>query len=338
MINAQQQPCDAARPRGSLKPASPSAARALRALKEKHLRDAETSIAAMPETSTTDRAWKLLLSGRATVGRQDFAAAEPLLLEAAALASPIGIADDKLSHRLGALALHHLGRIYRRRDLPEDAYGVHLAAYRLRERHGSFDELWESAIELALDADLAARTPRTHASPTTAATRGDGTRPCSGRKVASPLVGGENWHQIAIDAAERAIEEPERKKAIAWAVVAASHSENGRHEEAVYAARTARNSWRKHDIGALGAARADMKLGYALLKQGEALCESNSRVRRSARAEARGSLALDEAVEWLSTAYEALLAFGPEAAPDAQYCLDQIDFARRLRASLEERQ
>ena len=328
------------RPVGLVKPANDHAARALRALDEKRLRDAEAYIAAVtgskagptygkgtdPESKEDpcapsptgggrynaqgkedlcstgiDRAWKLLLSGLVALDRADLATAEPLLLQASCLAfiEATGTEGrlDPDSLRVTALALHHVGWIYRRQDRPDAAYRTHLSAYHLRERHGSLEELWETAVELGLDADVARR-----------------------------FDDARRWHRAAVEAGERATEEPQGKQAIAFTNLATSCVESGRYEEAVTAARSGRACWRQHDVGDVSAARADLKLGNALLRQGEAL---------HGRGDPLAQPVLDEALEWLSTAHEALLAYGSTAAGDAQSCLDLKDFGERLRASLE---
>ena len=280
-----------------------------------------------------DQAWKLLLSGLVALDRRDLATAEAFLLQASSLAfieatagqraagfslrgdsifgdsdlipgSPPGLklaaqrrAFERDSLRVSALALHHVGWIYRRQDRPDAAYRTHLSAHALREQHGSFEELWETAVELALDADIARR----H----------DDAR---------------HWHRAAIEAAKHATEEPERKGAIAWTNLATSCIESGRYEEAVNAARNGRDCWREHDLGHVSAARADLKLGSALLKQGEALHD---------RGDPLAQPLLDEAIEWLTTAHENLSAFGPGGADDARSCLELKDFAQCLRTSLE---
>ena len=104
-----------------------------------------------------------------------------------------------------------------------------------------------------------------------------------------------------------------------------SHAESGAYDEAVSAARMACDWWRQHDIGATTAAQADLKLGRVLLKQGETL---------HGHGDPNAEAILDEAVKWLAAAHGALQAFGPDYAADAQLCLEQQDFARRLLVSL----
>ncbi|MGB2988008.1 MAG: hypothetical protein WBE26_19235 [Phycisphaerae bacterium] len=287
------------RPTGLLQPENKRALSALIALGEKRIADAEKHAAAIPDSPMIDRAWKLLLRGLLLVGRLDLNEAELCLLQACSLAFIHGrqgeneVDSDAL--RLCARALHHIGWIYRRQDRPDDAYRTHMTAHRLREQYGSFEELWETAIELGLDADVARR-------------HEDARR----------------WQRAAIAAAERASIEPARKRAIAWTDLATSFAESGEHDEAVAAAGTARDWWREHDIGAAEAALADLTLATALLKQGEALHERNDERTRPV---------LTEAVKWLTTARNALLAFGQAHTADAEQAREQKDFAERLLAS-----
>jgi len=289
------------RPTGLVQPTHERAFRALAALEKDRVADAEKHIENIPDLPTIDRVWKYYLRGRVAIRQMEFDTAGPLLLQASSLAFIDGLgkegALDPGAMRLAACAVHHVGWIYRRQDRADEAYRAHLAAYHLRELHGSSDEMWETAIELGLDADLAQR-----------------------------YDDARRWYHIAIDAAEKASEEPEQKQAIGWGNMSESFTNGGQHAEAVGAARTAREWWRKHDIGAVAAARADLKLGSALLRQGEALHENN---------DGRAKPVLEEAIGWLTTAGEALSAFGPDHAADIQSCLELKDFAERLRDSLE---
>jgi tetratricopeptide (TPR) repeat protein len=275
--------------------------RALTALEDGRVDDAEKHVAALPDSPMIDRAWKMLLRGMVLTEREIFREAEASLQQACSLAlicarrSEEALDPDPL--RLSARALHHVGRIYRRRDRADDAYGAHLAAYRVREEHGSLDELWETAIELGLDARIARRYDEAF-----------------------------RWHRQAVEAAESTSHDPFRKQAVAWTDLCTSCIEDGRCDEAVAAARTARECWRKHDISAVTVAQADLRLGAALLKHGESLHERN---------DPQTATVLNEAVAWLTSARDALLAFGPDRTADAHSAAQQIDLAERLLASLK---
>jgi len=198
--------------------------------------------------------------------------------------------------RLAARACEHLGWLYRHQDRPDDASRIHRAAHDLRAKHGSHEEVWETAVSLGRDADLARR-----------------------------WVEAQGWYRQAIESAAQAVEQPDHKQAVAWTRLSGSLTESGDHEEAVAAAKTARDWWRQYDIAAASAAAADLRVGYALLKQGECLFE---------QAPESALPVLNEAIERLAAAKEALLAFGGQRAADAQWCSQQADFAERLRASL----
>ena len=288
------------RPTGVVQPEEESTVRAMRALERGRLREAEKCIDLIPDSEPVDRSWKLFLQGLLAVERGDFASAEPLLLQVASQASHEGEASqtpvDLTMLRLSARALEKAGWIYRRQDRPDDAYRTHRLAYDIRAKHGSFEELWEIATSLGLDADLARR-----------------------------YEDGQAWHRVAIEAGGHAAQQPQRSQAVAWTNLAASLTNTGLHDAAVDAARTARSWWHKHDIAAVSAARADMNLGGTLLKQGEALHGSDPQ---------RAGAILDEAIEWIRSSREALLAFGPDNAVDATCCDQQADFARRLREAL----
>ncbi len=311
------------RPTGVVQPTHERAVRALTALAQKRIDDAEKHIAALPDSPMTERAWKLFLRGLVSVEKPDLGAAEPLLLQAFSLAFADGHggetskrrnvetskhqnvemskgrdveAVDGDALRLAALVFQHLGWVYRRQDRLDDAYRTHVVAYHLREHHGSFDELWETAGELGLDADVARQYEKAH-----------------------------HWHRVAIEAAQNVSQDRQRKQAIACTNLSTSLTNSGKHDEAVEAARRARVCWREHDAGAVTVPRSNLKLGSTLLAQGEALHDLGDRLAKSV---------LDEAVELLATAGEELLAFGPANAADARLCLEQKDFARRLLDSL----
>lgn len=289
------------RPTGQVEPAHERAVKAMRALDDNRLADMATHIAAIPDVPTLSQAWKRYLQGRLAARKLDFQAAASLLSEAFTVASE---AAETLSgkgkedaRRLAALSLLHRGRLCRRQDQPRDAARAHRSAYDLLVDHGSYDELWEVTTELGLDAEL----DRQH-------------------------VQAVRWHRRAIVAGRKASQDPWEKEAIAWVNLSRSSTEGSRHAKAVVAARRACECWRRHDAGALRAAQADLNLGAALVSHGQWLHD---------RADEPARPILDEAVACLIRAREALLAFGAVASADAESCADRLDFAERLRASLE---
>ncbi len=297
----QQVVCDDSRPVGDLVPAHESARRALVAIDDRRFDAADRHIADIDGEQDADRIWKSIVQARLELQRGRLGEAEVLLLRAACSAFVMAGAGEKgpqhvEAMRLAALAMYRLGCVERRQDRPDEAYRTHLASHAICGQHGSLDELWAGCIELGLDSIVARR----H----------DDTR---------------KWFETAIRHAEQTPDEPLRKQAIAWAHLAASRTDCEQHTEAVAAARTARDLWQRHDVGAVTVAQADGKLGTALLRHGESLQDSHDQNARSV---------LEEAASCLDTAHGALLAFGTDHAAEAQTCQDRKDFAERLLASL----
>lgn len=287
------------RPLGVVQPAHERAVYALAALAEGRLADAEKHIAAVPDSPLSEQAWKALLCGLLAAERIGLAEASSLLLQAAALAFINGMGEggpaSSGSLRVAARALHHAGKVQRRQDRPDDARQTHLAAYHLRDEHGSWEEVWETAVELGLDCDVARRHDRA-----------------------------QRWHDIAVETAEKTREQPLRKQSIAWTNLSMSFTNSGKHEASVVAAGTARDLWRRHDLGSVEATRSDLRLGTALLRHGEFLHGQDDK---------RAKPVLEEAVGWLTAAADELPAFGAAQAADVRSCLDQKNFAQRLLAS-----
>jgi len=309
-MTEQQQPgtCmafrDCTRPKGVVSPDAESARRALRALAEKRLSHAEENIEAIAPVGDAEDVWKAILQGMLQAARLNFPLAERFLrgalldLEEYTSNGP-SVRDPRLG-RVAAFAHYQLGIAHRRQDRPKAAYDDHLTAYRRRDEFGSFEELWQSALALGIDLDLA----------------GD-------------HADGQNWFRTAIDAATRSEDTPAAKQAVAWTHLAASLLQHERWQDAVEAAANARSWWHAYDITAPTAARADMQLGHAVLRHGAALLETGAPT-------AGDSLA--EALRILREAKESFEAFGAAFVADRDYCDEQIDFAERLIASLENAQ
>lgn len=288
------------RPTGHVRPTNERAVLALKAIHESRWSDAQKHIAAVPESPLAEYAWKMYLAGLLAGERDEFPKSETALLAAASAAFVVGFADEKSvaadELRLGAAVLEKLGYAHRRQERLADAYHAHLAAYRLREEHGSLDERWESAMSLAVDCTVARRDDEA-----------------------------QRWCRMAIDLAVETPDQPLLKQAQAWGRLANALSALGRHEEAVAAAKTARDLWRKHDRSAVTAARADLDLAGTLMKHAEFVYESDC---------ARAKVLLTETLALLVTAADELPPYGVEAAADVRLCTEQADFARRLLASL----
>lgn len=304
---ASNESLESARPVGFIQPTSERAVRAVAALRGGRLADAEKHIAAIEELSAVNRAWKHFLQGRLACARGEFDAAEKPLRQAAAIALEsglsrqpdcagmdveCGVVADVDAVRLGAAAFESIGFALRRQDRPAESYRDHWIALRLREEHGSTDEQWESAVSLGLAADLA-----------------------------RDVVRAEKWYRAALGFGDRATQASAEKQAIAWMHLGGLLTHAGRHEEAVAAARAARDLWRTHDVGSLDAARSDVGLAHALIRLGESLGATDA---------ARACAFVEEGLSLLAVADESLAAFGQPAACDSARCGELVDFARRL--------
>ncbi|MCH8147216.1 MAG: hypothetical protein IH987_04375, partial [Planctomycetes bacterium] len=229
------------RPSGIIQPDSEPTRRALRALNERRLEHAEENLSSVAESPPAQRIWNTILRGMLAAARPDAAAAEACFREASGAGPAAAMMADQEpgndTMRVAAFALHQLGLLFRRRDEPQLALRAHSPAYHIRNEHGSFEELSESALALGIDHDLAGE-----------------------------YEAGQDWHRIAIEASAKTTENVAENQATAWSHLTASLMLSERYEDAVEAARTAREWWHKHDITAVTATRADMKLGHALLR------------------------------------------------------------------------
>lgn len=330
---------------GHLQPTDARAARALKALAERRIKDAQSNVDAIADVPPINLAWKHYLQGAVCLRRAQRTAALDAFTDATytALKAATGAAipqdipmnegalatapgnqvDDSRKPpanscapedhgtciresaesafstdalRLAAMGFERIGQVRRRQDRPQAATRAHQAAYALRWDHGSFEETWESALSLGIDAELA----------------GDHNA-------------AQKWYRSAVKIGAKATHHPNQKQAEAWTRLADLLRKMGSHADAVEAARTARDCWRKHDLGSVDAARADLHLGRALMALGESLHGQDPSASRTA---------LCEALVWLTSAGESLQAFGPATTPDVQWCADQIDFTNRLLSAL----
>lgn len=285
---------------GWLQPDHEHAVQAITALNQQRYSDALNHIKEIPETPILQRAWKMYLLGRSHLAQSQLGDAESSLLQAAAMAFIEGMGTDQMSQsrelRLCACALHHAGKVLRRRDRPDDAWQTHMSAYQLREQHGSPDELWETAMELGLDADLARRYEDAHI-----------------------------WFRKAIEFAECTDLDSQQKRAMVWTHLSNSLAQCDKFDETVDAARSAHECWVDHDASDVTVAQADLTLGSALLKFAAYLYEQSDQ---------RVESVLDEAMNCLNVARESLLAFGPDHAADVHWCEQQQQFAEKLHSTL----
>lgn len=318
----------------TVQPPDGLASATLQAIEAGKLDEAERLLAKVAQARSDLQTWPVLLAGLLLLKRGHLGRAEARFLQAAGTAWLDGLSDrlpnagfelresppegvtDRIalddaarsssppvipmtieSARLAAFALEKAGFIRRRQDRPTEAYEAHVAAFRLRQRLGSMEEQWETAISLGLDVDLARR-------------HHDAAR----------------WYRIADDLAGACTSEPSRRRGVSLTHLAAALCENGDVKAAVQAARSAKLRWLEHDPGCAEAVRSDLHLAQALLKRGEFLSDQEP---QSAR------VLLREAIDLLPATRDGLLAFGSACAGDAKVCEDLNDFAGRLLASLQ---
>lgn len=288
------------RPLGRVQPDDPTAARAVRAIAEQRLRDADAHIARLPDWPAEALAWKHLLKARAALLRHDWADGAREALAAAGAGRLIGSEPSSRAGRIIADALNVLGECRRREESLPAAEAAHRAAYELDRQSGSELECAESAAAVG----------------STLLLRGD-------------MDGALEWHELSLDHARaepecadgRSIQRDCRAR-VRVAMLAA-----GRFAQAVQVARDALARARSLDPGAIDSAEALSHLGEALLDHGQQEHESRPTA-------ARGTIA--EAAATLAAAAHELRAFGGSHQETAQACEDRADFARRLLESLGE--
>ncbi len=198
--------------------------------------------------------------------------------------------------RLAAMAWERIGLMHRRREELDLAAAAHDRAYQLREQHGSAVERWESAHSRAVTAALGGKTDES-----------------------------VEWFRVALACAGDVAEGSNRCLGMTHSSLADVWTTASCGAQAVSSSRAALACWLRDDPGSVEAARAELRLGRVLTRHGESLMESSPE-------SAAG--VVDEAIARLTSAKEALLAFGPEAHADALWCADLLDFALRLHAVL----
>lgn len=279
----------------SLRPRDEYALRACKALYEHRLADAATNIKAITADSLSDQAWLHLLTGRLMVAEKNFSQAKPELLQSAGLAfaAAAGAAPPSELHRVAASALNLVGWIYRRQDQPTFATSVHDTALELRITHGTIDEQWETTIELGLDAELA-----------------------------RDLDKAQQWYTKAIETVGKLDTPHDQHLAFNYDHLARVFLAREATQQAVDAARSARTHWRAHDMRLVSAARADLALGNALLIHAEHHLMSAPQTVQTA---------IDESVELLEKARDAIAAFGPRHTDEVSRCQQHLEVAKKLR-------
>lgn len=281
-----------------VQPTHERAIRALKALDEARFLDARKNAEALSDEPISERAWKLLLLGRAHLEVGQLADAETHLEQAAGIAlewscqcaDTGGVIVDAL--RLAGEAFEHLGRALRRGEKMAKALRAHQAAYQLRREHGSSLEQWESADSLATD----------HA-------------------IHRDYAPAQSWCDTAIEHARAAGFECHVKSLHFQANLFLLLDDP---TSAVAAARSAGELWRTHQPGSVGRFLADRHVGVCLLRCAESqMGESEVALKN-----------LDQATNLLTATQRELTAFGTQYNDEAGSCAELLDFARRLKSSI----
>lgn len=200
--------------------------------------------------------------------------------------------------RLRAMAWERLGWLHRRREELGRAIELHQQAFELRAVAGSPLEQWESAQSCAVTSVL--------------------------RERHDEAI---RWFDraMAIGGAVADERQSYRCRAVTSAAYADLLTNTAPGEASVQTARHALTLWQRYDLGSVDAARAQAHLGRALVRHAEHVLET---------APESALAALEQAIENLNAAKEALLAFGPVARADTLRCGDLLDFALRLRTAV----
>lgn len=288
-------------PAGEFVPSCEHLARALRALDRNRLEEAERATVDAPDRSLLARAWRRFLEARIALERVRLNEAARRLHESASYCHLAATVEDSNAiradaMRLTALAWHHLGRVFRRQERIDDARNVHLAAWRLGGQFGSIVEQWHTAIELALDEELAQR-----------------------------WDDAERWCKEATALAHSTEQDRLRLAAEAASRLAAIRLQAGRLEQAVAAAEESLALWRRHDPACAEVAVAQARLAESTLTYGEELVD---------RGDPRASEVVASARRLLDDAADALLAFGGDLGSASPSCKARSEFAGRLLQSL----
>lgn len=239
MSGGDTEPTDASvvRPTGFVQPEHDRARRALVALQDERLADAETNITAIGDDTDANRAWACYLTGRLAARREQVGAA----IEQFQTCCAVTREQFELS-RLEAASWECLGVLHRRREESVQAAEAHDRAYRLRLEVGSAEECWESAHSLALTEGLRGRRDQA-----------------------------DQWFGEALRWAQQIPDGPDRYRAMSLAARAELELQAARMPQAVQAARQALDAQCRYNRGGVDAVRAELSLGHVLLRAAESL-------------------------------------------------------------------
>lgn len=290
----------ATHPVGFLVPTDEFARRAVKAIDEGRWDDALANVVKIGDRSIELKSWKSYLGGVIAARRRQFVEAEAHLFSAAGMAMSLAVAGEDdgstSAFRLAANAYQELGNLHRRQDHAHSAIELHLAAYRLRSLHGSHDECWETVSSLGLDA-----------------------------YVSRHFEDAIHWYRSAVQRAGALEVDGAERMATSLTDLANSLAEAKQWIEAVKTATSALETYQSLNGGSAACAMVEARLGHILCCFGANLLEKSP--------ETAGKK-LDRAIQHLTSASEALEAFGAEHVQSTRETRDRLDFARRLRSSL----
>jgi len=282
------------RPIGFLWPEHERMRRALKALSDGRLDDIQPNIDAISDADDPTRAWTHWLTGRLLARRHRAAEAlEHLERCIAACASGAGSTDelDRNRARLQSAAWEDVGVLRRRREELSAARQAHEEAHRLRCAHGSFEECWSSAHEVALTAI-----------------------------IAGALDDAEAWCRKALNHADQIEQAADLYRARSFELLAEVASKAKHPQAAVGFARHALECYTQHDPGSLETAKAEASLIRLLVTAAEAALGTD---------QAAVTKSLDEALQRAPAVEQSLRAFG--ADQDALHVRELTELGTTLR-------
>jgi len=324
-VSGPAKPHHASRAVGVLAPDHERMRRACKALRDGRLDDVRPNIDAIGDEDDPTGAWTDWLTGRLLARRHRAVEALGHLERCVAACG-----DAAVFARLRAAALEDIGVLRRRREELPQARQAHEAAYRLRCEHGSSEECWSSAHEVALtsiiagelaDAEAWCRRALDLADALEAAQRGTLISPTVQRGRPEPP--GSSLRGVCESGTTRertrSFGSADLCRAQSLALFADVASKRHQPDAAVEHARRSLESHTRADSGSLDTVKSEATLVRLLVTLAEASLGTD---------QDRVTTALEEAIERAPAVEQSLRAF--EADSDADRIRDLVEFAERL--------
>lgn len=282
------------RPVGFLWPEHERMRRALKALSDGRLDDVQPNIDAISDEDDPTHAWTHWLAGRLLARRYQTSEAlehfERCVAACVSAGASAGEGDGNFA-RLQAAAWEDVGVLRRRREELSQARRAHEEAYAIRCEHGSFEECWSSAHEVALTA-----------------------------VIAEQLDDAEAWCRKALNHADPIEQAADHYRARSFDLLAEVASKLKHPHAAVGFARHALECSTQHDPGSLETVKAEASLIRLLVTAAEAALGTDQAV---------VSKSLDEALDRAPAVEQSLRAFG--ADQDALQVRELTELGTKLR-------